>query len=223
MKVHGGYSADEAESYDAVRRGEPLWDIEAHYIASLTEQLRPAAVLDIPIGTARFLEYFSDCEVVGVDLSKPMLEFAERRASALQFSELTLLEGTVTSIPLESKSFDLVVCWRLLHLLPPEDLPKALAEMARVCRGTLSIQAYVTSNWPRMAIAKTGRWIRRVLVFLRGGGPLTPWSHIPTFAHTRESLEEATKVAGLAQPDAVDHLGSYDGKDVIVLRWTIAQ
>jgi SAM-dependent methyltransferase len=62
---------------------------------------------------------------VGVDLSPGMLVLARGRG-------LEVLEGNACELPFEDGSFDLTYCGKILASVP--DLPKALAEMARVTR-----------------------------------------------------------------------------------------
>lgn len=43
------------------------------------------------------------------------------------------ITGSVLSLPLEDRAFDIVGCFEVLEHLPYEDFPKALSEIRRVC------------------------------------------------------------------------------------------
>ena len=89
--------------------------------------------LQIGVGTggehlalARAVE--SGGRVVGLDLSRTMLELTRRT------SDTPLCEGDVVALPFAARSFDRLFCAYVLDLLPATDLPRALAEFARVLR-----------------------------------------------------------------------------------------
>lgn len=219
MKEHGAYSANEADSYESDREVEPLWHIENAYIRDLVLRFKNASILDVPVGTGRFLEFYGDNKVSGVDLSESMLAKAEERAKARRMDQVSLLRGSVTELPFSDAAFDLVICWRLLHLLPPNMLGPALAEMARVCRSTLCVQAYERAALPQRMLAKSSRWLRRVRKINSENRQLTPWSHIQTFSHSGDEIESAARSVGLPPPTLRDHLAPYEGTNVVVLQW----
>lgn len=219
MKEHGAYSATEAASYEVDREIEPLWHIENEYVRNLVTQVHGLSILDVPVGTGRFLKFYGDQKVTGIDLSEAMLLKAHERARALGMHEITLLNSSVTELPFADNEFDHVICWRLLHLLPPESLAPALASMARVCRGTLCVQIYERASFSQRTLAKVSRWIRRIGIIAAGKRHLTPWSHIHVYSYSREDIDLAAKVAGIGPPVRRDHLGRYEGTNVIALQW----
>ncbi|WP_234412432.1 class I SAM-dependent methyltransferase [Nocardioides sediminis] len=75
--------------------------------------------------------------VVGLDLNPAMLEVAARVAPML-----TWQQGDVAAMPFRDAEFDIVVCSAALFFFP--DLPRALAEMARVVRpgGTVALLTF---------------------------------------------------------------------------------
>lgn len=68
--------------------------------------------------------------VVGVDTSAPMLAAAARRCEGL--GNASFQEGSATSLPLEDRGFDRVLCVQVLGHVA--DVPAALAELHRVLR-----------------------------------------------------------------------------------------
>lgn len=219
MKEHGAYSAEEAASYESAREVEPLWRVENAYVSNLVSRLQGMSILDVPVGTGRFLEFYGGRHVIGVDLSESMLDKARERASALGMPHTTLVQGSVTQLPFGDAEFDLVLCWRLLHLLPPESLAPALAEMARVCRGTLCIQIYERAILQQRMLAKAKRWVRRIGLIATQRRRLTPWSHIRAYNHSRQEIDRAARAAGLGLPTTRDPLGSYEGTNLFALQW----
>jgi len=66
--------------------------------------------------------------VIALDLSRPMLREAARRALA----NVVLVHGTALDLPLPSAACDVINCGAALHLFP--DVPRVLAEVARVLK-----------------------------------------------------------------------------------------
>jgi ubiquinone/menaquinone biosynthesis C-methylase UbiE len=90
-----------------------------------------ACVLDLPAGTGRMARRLMQAgyRVTGADISLPMLL---RAAQANAATALVLADAE--SLPFASKSFDAVVCFRLMSHLPPPARAAVLREMARIAR-----------------------------------------------------------------------------------------
>lgn len=148
------YYGDMAALYDEERARAHRWHreqaaVEA-YLLGLPEGLR---VLDVPVGTGRFLAAYAGRghNVTGLDASDEMLSVARRRG-AENGMRLTLVKGDATQLPYDDGAFELVVSTRFLrHVLPFEQAKRALAEMARVCAGHAIIEmgsAGRATRWP---------------------------------------------------------------------------
>lgn len=221
MKEHGAYSPSEAATYEADRETEPLWLVENAFVRTLVDSTPATSVLDAPVGTGRFLDLYQGKSVTGIDLSQAMLDEAQKRATSLSLSNVVLQLGNVSELPFNNKQFGLVISWRLLHLLPPEAMAGALAELARVCLGTLCIQTYERAALSARLLAKTKRWVRRFSLTFAGKWRLTPWSHIRAYTHSRYDIEQAARDAGIGPPVVRSHLGDYEGTRVMALVWTL--
>jgi ubiquinone/menaquinone biosynthesis C-methylase UbiE len=81
--------------------------------------------------------------VVGLDLAEGMLAVARRKASALNVPNVTFRTADVTALPFEADTFDAVTSRFCLMFLP--EIPKALAEIARVLKPTGYLAAAVWS------------------------------------------------------------------------------
>jgi ubiquinone/menaquinone biosynthesis C-methylase UbiE len=214
------YDAQVAESYDQDRRNEDHWQTEQLFVETETAKGRLGRVLDLPVGTGRFLQYYKSAdEIFGVDISPHMLEMATRRLDELTIPRARLIVGDALSLPYEDSYFDTVVCFRLAHLLPPEVLPKLFLELARVSRGRILLQVYASharsnANW-RKAIGSVARKLARVFP----KSYAKPWSHIQSYSHTHLSLADASKSAKLTLIRS-HPLGHYEGSSVEVLELT---
>lgn len=220
MKDNGAYTQNDARTYDRDRDVEPLWHAENAYVSELVHGVGARTVLDVPVGTGRFLAFYAGARVTGVDLSDAMLLEAAARVTAEGLRNVTLTQGNVTQLPFANSAFELVMCWRLLHLLPPSVLHAAFNEMARVCGGTLCVQVYERAPQMQRTTAWAFRWMRRLALPFIGKKQLTPWSHIRAYAHSREAIEAAARAAGLGAPKRRDDLGGYEGTRVVALAWT---
>lgn len=89
-------------------------------------------VLDVGCGTGTGLVPYADagCAVVGVDVSKAMLERAANRLEGR--GELHLTDGG--TLPVGGAETDLVITSMVLHEVPPESRTSFLAEIARAAK-----------------------------------------------------------------------------------------
>ncbi|WP_336713898.1 bifunctional 2-polyprenyl-6-hydroxyphenol methylase/3-demethylubiquinol 3-O-methyltransferase UbiG [Arthrobacter sp. USHLN218] len=89
--------------------------------------------LDIGCGAGLLAEEFArlGCEVTGVDPSGPALA-AARRHAAEGGLDIHYLAGSGEELPLDDRSFDVVLCCDVLEHVA--DLPRVIAETARVMK-----------------------------------------------------------------------------------------
>jgi len=89
-------------------------------------------ILDAGCGTGGNLlwlrRYAGDGEIYGIDLSGQALQFCRQRGSE------PVVQASVTDLPFDHSSFDLVTSFDVLAQLPPEANTKAMSEMYRVLR-----------------------------------------------------------------------------------------
>jgi len=71
-------------------------------------------------------------QVVGIDLTRAVLEAGQQRLSSDGVRNVLLQEGDAAAMPFLDSSFDLVVCRASLHHF--ENPARQVEEMARVCR-----------------------------------------------------------------------------------------
>jgi SAM-dependent methyltransferase len=116
-----------SQTYD--NPGNPLVEVEQPVMWTILETLEPGTALDAACGSGRHARRLVDLDhqVVGVDGSPDML----KKATA-SLPQAAFCESDLASLPLESASFDLVVCALALEHVP--DLSGAIEELSRVLR-----------------------------------------------------------------------------------------
>ena len=99
--------------------------------------VKPAGLLDVPCGTGRLSSVLAatGVPITSVDVASPMLAALPDTARRVQAS--------AAELPFADRSFDVVVCCRLLHhLQTPEDLQRVIGELVRV-----SSRLVIASFW----------------------------------------------------------------------------
>jgi 2-polyprenyl-3-methyl-5-hydroxy-6-metoxy-1,4-benzoquinol methylase len=137
----------------------------------------------------------------GVGLLRAPLKRALPKAQylGLEFSDYLCRrygwrQGSVATLRLRER-FDLVICYDVLQYLSPKEAQRAIANLARVCRGALYFGALTLEDWrdncdqtrtDRIAGLRPGAWYRRELartfrplgcgIWLKRGLRLTLWN-----------------------------------------------
>lgn len=141
-KYHGAVAA----GYDAKRQLSAKWQAEQRIIQDMLGDLpERTVVLDVPVGTGRFLEFYRDrgFECWGVDTSRDMLALAARKPHG----KLRLGLGDVRNLhPIPDKAVDVAVMVRMSRWLEPSDFAKALRELQRVARQRIIFTARVRNH-----------------------------------------------------------------------------
>ncbi len=124
----GAAAADYVTSKVHASGQDLTWLVEA---AALTGTER---VLDVATGGghAAFALAPDAAEVVALDLTRPMLEVAQKEAEARQLYNIRFLEGDAQALPCEASSFDVVTCRQAAHHFP--DIRKSVSEWACVLK-----------------------------------------------------------------------------------------
>jgi len=116
-------------------------------------QIPPGArVLELGVGTGLSLHaYPAHCRVTGIDLAPDMLERAEERVRRHGWRHVTLQHGDALDLTFEDSSFDYVMAFHVISVVP--DPQRMLAEARRVCRpgGTIVLINHFRSNHPTVA------------------------------------------------------------------------
>ena len=90
-----------------------------------------ASILDVGCAAGRDTKIFRSkgYQVTGIDVSETMISLAEKNSPGTTF-----IHGDMLHLPLSFPDFDAIWCTASLDHLEREDIPKALAEFARVLK-----------------------------------------------------------------------------------------
>lgn len=154
-KAKKHYQDKEVSSvYDRVRFRGPggalvNW-LDQRLLMSAVAGIRPGGrILDLPVGTGRMARRLTSegFQVIGTDVSEPMLRLAQQLAAEVG-ERAALLRGDAEELPFADKTFDGAVCFRLMPHLPAETREKILREMGRVARRVIAVyQPHRVALW----------------------------------------------------------------------------
>jgi 2-polyprenyl-3-methyl-5-hydroxy-6-metoxy-1,4-benzoquinol methylase len=123
-----------AETFDERRFGGPIGELvassQARVLLDMAGDVRGVRILDVGTGTGRaaILLARAGAVVTGVDASDQMLGVARQRAAAARL-DVRFSAGDVHALEFADRSFDLVVCLRVLMHTP--DWRRSLGELCR--------------------------------------------------------------------------------------------
>jgi SAM-dependent methyltransferase len=126
-----------AESFEGLRFSGPIGQLIAseqeRVIAGFLDPVGGRTVLDVGTGTGRAAIALAKrgAAVTGVDASNEMLAVARRRA-AENHAAVTFVHGDAHGLAFPDRSFDVVICLRVLMHTP--DWRQSLGELCRVAR-----------------------------------------------------------------------------------------
>jgi phosphatidylethanolamine/phosphatidyl-N-methylethanolamine N-methyltransferase len=155
--------AEFAPLYDKIF-GKIFYSRLEHVIEDL--EIPPGArVLEVGAGTGTsFPAYPTHCEVTGIDLAPDMLARAERKIRDNGWTHLTVLEMNALELEFPDDSFDYVMAFHVVTVVP--DPVRMIAEAKRVCKpgGKIVIVNHFTSDFPLLgafteALDPITRWL----------------------------------------------------------------
>lgn len=115
-------------------------------------------ILEVGIGTGLTATlYPSECRIMGIDLSEPMLREAARHVESRGRRNVRLWRMDATTLGFPDESFDVVYAAYVISVVP--DPVAALKEMRRVCRvgGHIVLLNHFLSTNPILSVVE--RWI----------------------------------------------------------------
>ncbi|MSO56241.1 MAG: class I SAM-dependent methyltransferase [Acidobacteria bacterium] len=151
-----------AASFDARRFGGPigqlLLDDQERVLARFLGDVSGRRILDLGTGTGRAALALAQrgARVTGVDASSEMLNVARRRAADANLA-IDFAEGDAHALAFPDRSFDSVVCLRVLMHVP--DWRRSISELCRVADRrlvfdypSLASMASIQAAWRRAAL-----------------------------------------------------------------------
>ena len=144
-----------AERYDRIKQFDQRADLVL-LSEPLLQRIHPhndPLILDVATGTGRLPLVLAsngrfEGHVVGIDLSRKMLDVAAKKIASAHFDDfITLLHQDAMNLPFPDACFDVVTCLEALEFLP--DPRFALQEMVRVLRegGLLLTTIRIDTRW----------------------------------------------------------------------------
>jgi ubiquinone/menaquinone biosynthesis C-methylase UbiE len=185
------YKGEMAGDYDKRRSKRKKWKREMAAVEAIVSGFEAgASIVDVPMGTGRFLPFYTKGRhpVLGLDISMDMLRQAAGRAKKLTNSRvgeknrINMVIGDAEAIPLPNKSMDYVICIRLLNWVTKPISEKILKEFQRVARkgiiiGFRSLHDMTFGDYIRMGAVDLiptprhiSRWVKSTLRFARRQG-----------------------------------------------------
>lgn len=147
------YYGDVAKRYDWCRRKQPHWGREIELVSELATE---GPVLDVPLGTGRFIPRYRDrgLKFEGLDISADMVAEAKKKHGQFPYRI-----GTVLDMPYKDQQFKTLVCVRLTMHLKPDELVRAFAEMNRVARTVVvslhrKLVPHIESHDPELVVIR---------------------------------------------------------------------
>ena len=134
------YKGEAAANYDRLRQRNRKWKKETEVVRKIIAGLDPGTlILDIPIGTGRFLPIYkkNGIRAVGLDISMDMIRQAQKKME--RTGNIPVIIGDARHIPMASKSVDYIICIRLLNWVTTPMAKDIIRELHRVARNGIVV------------------------------------------------------------------------------------
>lgn len=213
------YDSNVAITYNRDREHEEHWLAENEYISKYFTQKNTNTILDIPIGTGRFLKYYPNTsKIYGIDISSDMLSEAKKEAAELKKINIQFEIGDAANLSsTPNDSIDTIVCCRLLHLVNTNERIRFLQEFSRILKGELILQLYIDK--PKKSILHR-MLIKAIRALKKLSSPsqknTSPWSHIKSYGLSELELCNILKSANM-QIVKRSTICSYHDSNVVML------
>ena len=201
--------------------GKLVAGVEGELIRSLLAPVPGERMLDAGCGTGVFTIYFlaAGAEVVGLDISRPMLAVAREKAAGCVFSPV---QADMQHLPFAGNSFDKTVSITALEFI--QDAGCAVDELFRVTKpGGCVVVATLNSlsPWAKRRRAKTLEGQRHILegAFFRSPGELLACSPFPGIAKTVVHFQKDDEPAEAMVTEQNGRSQGLDTGAFLAVRW----
>lgn len=134
------YKGEVAADYDRQRQRNRKWKKETEVVRKITSGMDPGTViLDVPIGTGRFLPIYqkNSIRAIGLDISMDMIRQAQKKMGGA--GNIPVIIGDARHLPMASKSVDYIICIRLLNWVTTPTAKEIIRELHRVARNGIVV------------------------------------------------------------------------------------
>ncbi len=220
----GYYKYDEAvaKTYDNDRSTEKHWIEENAFVEQYFKIHKVEKLLDLPVGTGRFFNFYKNInQLTGIDISEAMLTEARKNLQLLdKTTHVTLQKGDVFNLSFLNDSFDCILVFRLLHLIPQNKLEGAIKELCRVGNRDIVVQSYEQISISFFQLIKRKiKYKLKIILKLKtkqqDNKGIKPWSHIEAYFHEYGLINLYFKKYGFKKKKEI-LLSHYDGANIYV-------
>jgi ubiquinone/menaquinone biosynthesis C-methylase UbiE len=201
--------------------GKLVKKIEGELIHELLNPKPEEKVLDAGCGTGVFTLDFlaSGTQVVGLEISKPMLSFASKKISSYPFFPV---QGDILHLPFRDNSFDKALSITAIEFI--ENAKNAVDELFRVTRpGGYVVVATLNSlsPWAVRRQVKTQRGQRHILenTFFRSPDELLTYSPLKGIAKTAIHFQKDDDPHQAMKNEQLGRSQRLDTGAFVVVRW----
>jgi ubiquinone/menaquinone biosynthesis C-methylase UbiE len=153
-------------------------------------------VLDLACGTGSYSRQFAHAvpqgQVIGMDISRPMLEMAVNNARNAGLSNIIFARGNALDLPFAENSLDVINCCGALHLFPNTDLV-----LSEVCRVLKPEGRFTTAVFKRRS-GRIGKWMETLSELMIGVKAFIP-----------DSLQKEMEEAGFSSSRILHDHGAW--------------
>lgn len=140
------FQESESFRYFTARQGFDIPTLKSEDLAALPTHVD--SILDVGCGTAINLAHVTDLlgakQAVGVEPNQQTVEAL--RINHSDDRRLSFYTASAHHLPFDTGSFDVVICWSVLHWVGRDSYLQALGELIRVTRSWLLVMDFVGSK-----------------------------------------------------------------------------
>lgn len=122
-----------SETYETKRKKQERWDIENAVVEKMLTKLAPKSVIDMPVGTGRFLPVYDRLKVrnvIAIDVSDSMIRLAKEKLKKIKYSRINFLCKDVRKWKTNDTA-EVSVCVRFLDLIDESAMYDVLTKLMK--------------------------------------------------------------------------------------------
>lgn len=130
-KYHGAMAAN----YETKRTKQERWDLENAAVAEMLAKLKPKTVLDVPVGTGRFIPVYDKLkvkDVTAIDVSDTMLDLAKKKMKKVKsklYVDFVCKDVRKLKYNKSEGKPDVSVCVRFLDLIDEKAMQEVMIKL----------------------------------------------------------------------------------------------